>query len=207
MASGWVFLRRKYRTSTSKLEKMSSNDIESPSPAGVDARAAGEANNVPAVGDSKVLSRGNIVGLLLQLYLLNALALALSFTIGGSPLLHAITSQTLLSALLVIIIRAARLDGNDAIYNYVVYKKRRWKCLVIYCWVLLVLSLAYDLFYYVGNVPQDRRAGDWVLLCYGACIAGMVLTVIRLSVALCRMPLTSIGCTYAYYYHPAAAAA
>ena len=182
---------------------MSSTDIESPPPAGFDVRAAGEANNVPAAGDSKV-SRGSFLGLLLQLYLLNALALAFSFTIGGSPLLHAIASQTLLSALLVIIIRAARFDGKGAPY---VYKDaRRWKCLVIYCWVLLVLALACDLFYYLGNVPQDRRAGAWVLLCYEACIAGMVLTVIRLSVALSRMPLTSIGSTYAYYYHPAAAA-
>ena len=181
---------------------MSSTDIESPPPAGVDVRAAGEANNVPAAGASKV-SRGSFLGLLLQLYLLNALALAFSFTIGGSSLLHAIASQTLLSAVLVIIIRAARLDGKGAPY---VYKERRWKCLVIYCWVLLVLALAYDLFYYFGNVPQDRRAGAWVLLCYEACIAGMVLTVIRLSVALCRMPLTSIGSTYACYYYSAAAA-
>ena len=184
---------------------MSSNDIESPSPAGVDARVAGEANNVPAAGASKV-SRGNIVGLLLHLYLLNALALALSFTIGGSPLLHTIAAQTLLSALFVIIIRAARLDGMGAPYMYE-YKKRRWKCLVIYCWVLLVLAVAYDLFYYLGNVPLDRRAEAWVLRCYGACIAGMVLTVIRLSVALCaKMPLTSIGSTYTYYCHSAAIA-
>jgi len=168
---------------------MSSTDIESPPPAGVDARAAGEANNVPAAGDSKV-SRGNIVGLLLHLYLLNALALALSFTIGGSPLLKAIAVQTLLSALLMIIIRAETLDGKDATY---VYKKRRWEFLAICYGVLLVLVVAYDLFYYFGNVPQDRRAGAWVLLCYGACTPGMVLTVIRLSVAVCRMPLTSIG--------------
>ena len=186
---------------------MSSTDIESPPPAGGDARAAGEANNVPAAGDSKVPRVNiNIIDLLLQLYLLNALALALSFTIGGSPLLHTIAAQTLLSALFVIIIRAARLDGMGAPYMYE-YKKRRWKCLVIYCWVLLVLAVAYDLFYYLGNVPLDRRAEAWVLRCYGACIAGMVLTVIRLSVALlCRMPLTSIGSTYTYYCHSAAIA-
>ena len=168
---------------------MSSTDIESPSPAGVDARVAGEANNVPAAGASKV-PRGNIVGLLLHLYLLNALALALSFTIGGSPLLHTIAAHILLSALLMIIIRAETLDGKDATY---VYKKRRWEFPAICYGVLLVLAVAYDLFYYFGDVPQDRRAGAWVLLCYGACIPGMVLTFIRLSVALCRMPLTSIG--------------
>ena len=168
---------------------MSSNDIESPSPAGVDARVAGEANNVPAAGDSKVSRVNiNIIDLLLQLYLLNALALALSFTIGGSPLLKAIAVQTLLSALLMIIIRAETLDGKDATY---VYEKRRWEFLAICYGVLLVLAVAYDLFY--GDVPLDRRAGAWVLLCYGACIPGMVLTLIRLSVAVCRMPLTSIG--------------
>ena len=170
---------------------MSSTDIESPPPAGGDARAAGEANNVPAAGDSKVPRVNiNIIVLLLQLYLLNALALALSFTIGGSPLLKAVAVHILLSALLMIIIRAETLDGKDATY---VYKKRRWEFLAICYGVLLVLAVAYDLFYYFGDVPQDRRAGAWVLLCYGACIPGMVLTFIRLSVALCRMPLTSIG--------------
>ena len=163
---------------------MSSIDIESPPPARVDVRVAGEANDIPAAGDSKVL-RGNIdiIGLLLQFYLLNVLALSFSFTIGGSPLLKAIAVQILLSALLMIIIRAETLDRKDAAY---VYKKRRWEFLAICDGVLLVLAVAYDLFYYFGDVPQDRRAGSWVLLCYGACIPGMVLTFIRLSVASCR---------------------
>ncbi|KAL9187636.1 hypothetical protein ACHAXT_006014 [Thalassiosira profunda] len=154
---------------------MSSADIESPPPAGIDASAA------PAGSAS---ANDNACGPLLGLYascLLNALAFALSFAVGVSPLLAAIFVPLLLFALWFrTSFHAIAVSGGDD-----AREKRRWKCLAVCYAVLLVLALASVLSYFLGDVLQGR-AGPSVIITYSICIAGMACTLLYLFVALCQ---------------------